>query len=94
MSGSVSCPVVRQQAIYVLIRPRPVVAIEHPANRFDHPLCVARVQVEVADQMTVLVGDGDCRLDRPRGDSLRLQAQAVQGESRSGMLAWCAGRNA
>src|SRR5712692_477353 len=86
-------PILGQHAIDILIRPPPVVTVQHPADRFDHPLSVAGVQVELAYQVTVLVGDGHRRLDWPWGDPLALQAQAVQSEGGSGLLAGRAGRH-
>src|SRR5262249_40157055 len=87
LPGWVRGPIVGQHAIYILVRPPPVVAVEQVADRFDHPLSVAGVQVQLANQLTMLVRDGDRCLDRARRDSLALQAQTVESEGGSGLLA-------
>src|SRR5215472_9412529 len=61
-----------QRAIGALAFPRPVGEVEHAADRAEHELGVADIQVELADQAAVLVGDGDGRLDRARRDALSL----------------------
>jgi hypothetical protein len=86
-------PVVAQHSVDVLIRPLPVVAVEPPANRFDHPLCVAGIQVKLADQIIIPIGDGDRCLDRPGRYTLALQAQSVQSKGCSGLLAGRTRRN-
>src|SRR5215467_5511164 len=97
MPGWGSRPIFGQHAIDILIRPSPVVAAKHPADRFNHPLSVACIEVELADQVTVLVRNGHHCLDRPGGYPLALQAQPVQGEGCSGLLtgrAWLKPQNA
>src|SRR5215472_5945072 len=91
MPGWGSRPIFGQHSIDILIGPSPVVAAKHPADRFNHPLSVACIKVELAHQVTVLVRDSDYCLDRPGRDPLALQAQPVQGEGCSGLLAGRAG---
>jgi hypothetical protein len=53
--GLAGRPVVGQEAVDVLGPSWPVDEVEHPADGLDHPLGVARVEVELADEVAVLV---------------------------------------
>src|SRR5215470_6917808 len=54
-----------QEAIHVLDPPRTVILVKHRADTVRHPLRVACIHVELAQNPAALIGDGDGYLDRP-----------------------------
>src|SRR5215467_4949415 len=54
------------ESLYVLASPRSVILVQHGTDGVRYPLHVAGIQVELAQRVSVLVGDGDGCLDRPR----------------------------
>src|SRR5215467_8622265 len=58
-SSGLAGPYFVHESLYVLASPRSVILVRHGTDGVRYPLHVAGIQVELAQRVSVLVGDGD-----------------------------------